>query len=182
MARIRMSRPGSKPAWPHISPAEIRAALEPLLGAEFRFVLIAERDEAGYTAGRGWSDPEETAEDIFRDAYEAHLETKAGLGYEDAHRVAVARELCAKAGVPLRDRYGWAASDETVLFVVGAVFAEEDDAEASGVIGGANALGDIELAQAPDEIASEEFELRVIKVLRPLVASRNAAEARAALW
>src|SRR5215467_7758327 len=47
-----------------------------------------------------------------------------GLDYEARHRVAVARELTYAAGCPLRDRYGFAAADEDVLFVVDAVFRE----------------------------------------------------------
>ena len=35
---------------------------------------------------------------------------------EDRHRIAVARELTASAGVPLRDRYGFAAYCEQHLY------------------------------------------------------------------
>lgn len=66
------------------------------------------------------------------------------MSLEDSHRIALARELTAAAGVPLRDRYGFAASDETVLYVVNAVFAQPDDKRAANDIGCAGAVGDYE--------------------------------------
>lgn len=98
--------------------------------------------------------------------------------YEDDHRVAVARELTYAAGCPLRDRYGFAASYEDVLFVVRAVFAEPDDKKAGDAIGIGNALGDIEIAMANDTPASEEYERRIIAALRPLADQRRDANAK----
>jgi hypothetical protein len=98
--------------------------------------------------------------------------------YEDNHRVALARELTFAAGCPLRDRYGFAASHEDVLFVVNAVFREPDDAKCGDLIGTANALGDIEIAMDYDMPADEEFEQKVIAALRPLVEDRRKAAGR----
>lgn len=100
------------------------------------------------------------------------------MNYEDSHRVAVARELTAAEGCPLRDRYGFAASDSTVLFIVNAVFAEPDDRKCGDKIGAANATGDIQFAEAYDTPASEEYEQAVIRALRPLVEQRRKAAAR----
>ena len=100
------------------------------------------------------------------------------LSYEDRHRVALARELTAAAGCPLRDRYGFAAADESVRRVVEAVFAHPDDAAAVSAIGAANALGKIELAEGHDEPTSEEYEGRIVAALRPLVEQRRDAAAR----
>ena len=98
----------------------------------------------------------------------------AGLDYETCHRVAVARELTYAAGCPLRDRYGFAACDQDVLFVVDAVFREPDDARARFLIGAAN--GDqIELAMACDTITGEAYELAIVRALRPLAERRDAA-------
>ena len=100
-----------------------------------------------------------------------------GLDYEAGHRVALARELTYAAGCPLRDRYGFAASDEDVLFVVDAVFREPDDARARFLIGSAN--GDqIELAMACDTITDEAYELAIVRALRPLAEQRRDAAAR----
>jgi hypothetical protein len=98
--------------------------------------------------------------------------------YEDHHRTALARELTAAAGVPLRDRYGFAASDESVLYVVNAVFAEPDDQRATDAIGCANALGDIELADGHGCHTDEEYDRRIVAALRPLVERRRDAAVR----
>jgi hypothetical protein len=94
---------------------------------------------------------------------------------ETQHRIALARELTAAAGYPLRDRYGYAARDEDVLFVVEAVFRHPVDADASRAIGTANALGEIELAEEYDVPLSEASELRIIAALRPLTEDRRRA-------
>jgi hypothetical protein len=99
------------------------------------------------------------------------------LSYEDHHRVAVARELAYAAGCPLRDRYGFAAADADVLFVVDAVFREPNDARARFLIGSAN--GDqIELAMACDTITDETYELAIVRALRPLAEQRRNAAVR----
>jgi hypothetical protein len=99
------------------------------------------------------------------------------LDSEICHRVAVARELTFAAGCPLRDRYGFAACDQDVLFVVDAVFREPDDARARFLIGAAN--GDrIELAMACETIADEAYELAIVRALRPLAEQRRDAAAR----
>lgn len=97
---------------------------------------------------------------------------------EDRHRIALARELTAAAGCPLRDRYGFAARDEDVLFVVNAVFRNPVDADASREIFQANMSHEIELAEEHDTPLSEEAELRVIAALRPLTESRRSAAGR----
>jgi hypothetical protein len=98
--------------------------------------------------------------------------------HEDNHRIALARELTFAAGCPLRDRYGFAARDADVLFIVNAVFGEPDDAKAGEAIGCANALGDIEIAMDYEAPADEEYEQAVIRALRPLVEQRQQAAAR----
>lgn len=98
--------------------------------------------------------------------------------YENRHRVAAARELTYAAGCPLRDRYGFAASDDSVLAVVRFVFAEPDDAKCGDLIGAANATGDIEIAEGYDLPASEEYEQKIIAALRPLAEDRRNASAR----
>lgn len=100
------------------------------------------------------------------------------LSYEDQHRAALARELTFAAGVPLRDRYGFAASDETVLFVLNAVFTHPAGRSAVNAIGAANAVGDIELAEGSDTPTSEEYEARIVAALRPLAEQRRDAAAR----
>lgn len=97
---------------------------------------------------------------------------------EDRHRVALARELTYAAGVPLRDRYGFAASDEDVQLVVETVFAFPGD-EAADAIGTANMLGTIELAAGSDTPIDEEYERRIVAALRPLVEQRRQAAGRA---
>lgn len=103
--------------------------------------------------------------------------------YEDGHRIALARELTAAAGVPLRDRYGFAVDDETVLAVVNIVFAEPDNAKAAERIGLANFIGDndgdpLELAMGYDTPTDEEYELAIVEALRPLVEQRRDAAVR----
>ena len=98
----------------------------------------------------------------------------SGLDYETCHRIALARELTYAAGCPLRDRYGFAASDADVLFVINAVFREPDDIRARRLIGAAN--GDqIELAMACDTITDEEYEMSIVRALRPLAEQRRDA-------
>jgi hypothetical protein len=99
------------------------------------------------------------------------------MDYETHHRVAVARELAAVSGVPLRDRYGFAASDEDVRFVVDLLFREPDDFKARDLIGAANGT-DIELAMAPDVVTSPARNMAVVRALRPLFEQRRAAAAR----
>lgn len=98
--------------------------------------------------------------------------------YENNHRIALARELTAAAGCPLRDRYGFAARDEDVLFVVEAVFRHPVDADASQEIFRANMSHEIELAEEHDVPLSEESELRIIAALRPLTENRRDAASR----
>lgn len=98
--------------------------------------------------------------------------------YEDAHRIALARELTYAAGVPLRDRYGFAASAESVLFIVNACFRIPDDEAAVMEIGGANALGDIEIAEGYDTPTDEDYERQIVVALRPLIEQRRNAAAR----
>jgi hypothetical protein len=100
------------------------------------------------------------------------------LGYEDHHRIAVARELTFAAGCPLRDRYGFAASGADVLFVVTAVFRHPGDEQARAVIGAANG-NQIELAMSPEVITDEPYELAIVRALRPLAEDRRAAGGRA---
>lgn len=96
---------------------------------------------------------------------------------ETHHRIAVARELCAAAGVPLRDRYGFAASDESVASAVAVVFAEPDDARAVSAMFVAASDGRQEIAEG-GMFPSEEFDARIVAALRPLVEDRRAAAAR----
>ena len=98
--------------------------------------------------------------------------------YEQHHRRALARELTAAAGFPLRDRYGFAASDESVDVVLAAVFGQPDDAKAAEQIGLASAIGDAELASEYDMPTTEEYEAGIVAALRPLVEQRTAAAVR----
>lgn len=98
---------------------------------------------------------------------------------EIRHRVAVARELTAAAGVPLRDRYGFAARDEHIRVVLDVLFAHPDDERAMSEIGAKNCLGEIQLAEGHDEPTSEEYERRIVSALRPLVEDRRRAAERA---
>lgn len=94
---------------------------------------------------------------------------------ERHHRRALARELTYAAGFPLRDRYGFAASDKAVDLVVSAVFSIPDDVRAADTIGMAVALGEAELASEYDMPTDEEYEAGIVAALRPLVAQRRAA-------
>jgi hypothetical protein len=96
--------------------------------------------------------------------------------YEDDHRVAIARELTYAAGFPLRDRYGFAASRESVLAVIDAVFREPDDLKAGDAIGVQQ--GD-ELEIAENGLpASIKYEQGIIAALRPMVEQRRDAAVR----
>jgi hypothetical protein len=104
--------------------------------------------------------------------------TPPPITLEDQHRLALARELTYAAGVPLRDRYGFAASDEDVQRVVAAVFAHPDDQVAADEIGAANMIGDIELADGYDTPIDEDCERRIVAALRPLAEQRRDAAVR----
>ena len=99
--------------------------------------------------------------------------------YEDNHRIAVARELAYAAGVPLRDRYGFAASADTVLYVVNAVFGHPSDEAATQVIFAGSVAGDCELAMGYDEPTDEDYERRIVEALRPLAERRWDAAGKA---
>jgi hypothetical protein len=99
--------------------------------------------------------------------------------YEDNHRIALARELTYAAGVPLRDRYGFAASADTVLYVVNAVFGHPSDEAATDVIGLGNAIGKCELAMGSDQPTDEDYERRIVEALRPLAERRRDAAGKA---
>ena len=94
--------------------------------------------------------------------------------------MALARELTAMAGCPLRDRYGFAASDASVLAVVAAVFAHPADAAAVSAIFTGHVEGRIELAEGYDTPTSEKYEARIVAALRPLVEQRRDAAVRRA--
>lgn len=98
---------------------------------------------------------------------------------EERHRIAVARELAYAAGVPLRDRYGFAARDEHIRVVLDIVFAHPDDEKAVDEIGARNMLGDIELADGYGTPTDEAYERRIVAALRPLVEDRRRAAGRA---
>jgi len=98
---------------------------------------------------------------------------------EDNHRVALARELTAAAGVPLRDRYGFASSNEDVLHIVTVVATYPDDDAAVAAIGAANWTGVIEIAEGSDTPTSEEYEHRIVTALRPLIEQRRTAAEKA---
>lgn len=99
-------------------------------------------------------------------------------GLERRHCIAVARELTYAAGVPLRDRYGYAASEDTVLYLVESCFSNPDDEVAAMDIGAANAVGNVEYAAGYDTLPDEGFDLRVVQALRPLVEDRRKAAER----
>jgi hypothetical protein len=107
----------------------------------------------------------------------AELEAEQ-LTLENRHRVALARELTAAAGCPLRDRYGFAAYDHDIVTVVSAVFAHPDDENAVSAIGAANAVGEIELAMGSDTPTDEAYERRIVAALRPLAEQRRDAAVR----
>lgn len=98
--------------------------------------------------------------------------------HENQHRVALARELTYSSGYPLRDRWGYAASNDTVLFCVLAVFANPIDKSAVDAIGVANIMGEIQLACDYDTPTGEEYELGIVQAIRPLVEDRRDAAAR----
>jgi hypothetical protein len=102
--------------------------------------------------------------------------------FEDQHRIAVARELTYAAGCPLRDRWGWAVGDDTVLAVVNIMFAEPDDAKAADAIGMASAMAELgdggHLAAGYDTPTDEEYERAIVAALRPLVEQRRDAAVR----
>jgi hypothetical protein len=100
------------------------------------------------------------------------------LDLETAHQIACARELTYAAGVPLRDRYGYAASDEHIIVVLQALHDHADDKEAGDAIGLANALGEIQLADGYDTPIDERYERRIVAALRPLTDSRKRVEPR----
>lgn len=87
----------------------------------------------------------------------------------ERHQIALAREACALAGVPLRGRYGYAASDEHVLALWNIVAEEKDDERAVNGIGIANALGDIEIAREIDTPSDEEYEHKIVSALREVM-------------
>jgi len=92
---------------------------------------------------------------------------------ETHHRRALARELTAAAGVPLRDRYGYAASDATVDALVDIVFAYPTiDATLVALYEEALA-GRINLAMDHDTPTDEDYERRIVEALQPLVADRR---------
>lgn len=82
------------------------------------------------------------------------------------HRRCVAREVAASVGLPLRDRWGNAARDQDVDFLVDAVLTNESDEEVGEVIGLANAVGQICLCEGYDEHLSEEAEQLLAKTVR----------------
>jgi NTP pyrophosphatase (non-canonical NTP hydrolase) len=91
------------------------------------------------------------------------------------HRRALAREMTAAAGYPLRDRYGYAARDADVDWLLCQLLEEPDDKAAAEAIGSGNTTGRIELARAPEEAADQEYELGIVSALRPLIAPRQHA-------
>lgn len=98
---------------------------------------------------------------------------------ETHHRRTLARELTAAAGAPLRDRYGYAASDATVDALVATVFAYPAiDATLVALYEEALA-GRINLAMDHDTPTDEAYERRIIVALQPLVPDRRRALAKA---
>lgn len=100
---------------------------------------------------------------------------------EEHHCVALARELTFKAGFPLRDRYGYAASDETVLFIVNACLDNPAALDAVEAIGIANVLGDIQIADGYDTLTDEEYEMGIVTALSELVDRQRELQAARAL-
>lgn len=101
---------------------------------------------------------------------------------EDRHRIALARELTAAAGFPLRDRWGFAVGDDIALAVVNIVFAEPDNDKAADQIGMASICAELgdggHIAMAYDTPTDEEYERAIVTALRPLVEQRRDAAAR----
>lgn len=98
------------------------------------------------------------------------------LDLETAHQIACARELTYAAGVPLRDRYGYAARDQHIIIVLQAIHDHADDKEAGDAIGLANALGEVQLADGYDIPIDELYERRIVAALRPLTNTRKRVE------
>lgn len=94
------------------------------------------------------------------------------------HRLALAREMTYAAGFKLRDRYGFAASDETVARILDIVSAHPDDSVAVDEMGAANMLGDIHIAMDYDTPTDEEYDLGIVQALRPLIEKRRDAAVR----
>lgn len=100
------------------------------------------------------------------------------LDLETRHRVALAREMCAAAGVPLRDRWGFASSDQAVARVVEVVFMYPQDRAAVEALFSDALDGGGAVAEAY-EFPSEEFHFEIVRALRPLVEDRRRAAERA---
>jgi hypothetical protein len=82
------------------------------------------------------------------------------------HYIAIAREQCAIAGIPLRNRWGRAASDEHILKIVEAVLQYLDDYSVAEKIGILNALGEIQICSGYDTPIDEEEELIIVQAIR----------------
>lgn len=95
---------------------------------------------------------------------------------EAHHRRALARELTAAAGAPLRDRYGFAASDATVDALVDIVFTYPTVDAALVALYDATMARRLRLAMDHDTPTDEDYERRIVVALQPLVADwRRAA-------
>jgi hypothetical protein len=97
---------------------------------------------------------------------------------EAHHRRALARELTAAAGAPLRDRYGFAASDATVDELLTIVFTYPNVNAALCALYENSLAGRIKLAMDHDTPTDEDYERRIVEALRPLVADRRRALAK----
>lgn len=91
------------------------------------------------------------------------------ISYDQAHRIVLVREETAKAGFPLRNRYGWAAGNEDVLHLIEILTEEADDHEAAERIGLGSALGEHEFAAGYDLPTDEAYEAGIVAASRPLV-------------
>jgi hypothetical protein len=91
--------------------------------------------------------------------------------YERDDLRARARELAYAAEVPLRDRYGLAASDAQVDLVVAGVLAHPGDPRSAAEYFGGALLMSEPLAMSPDIPTDEAYELRIAEALQPLVRS-----------
>lgn len=85
------------------------------------------------------------------------------------HLVARAREEAFAGGLPLRNRWGFAASDRDVGEVLRLLMVYPDDTEAALQIGLANCIGDIQLCHGHDNPLDEDEERKLVDLLRPLV-------------